>query len=185
MLLSHSKHFTSKLLLFFSFPKTIHYIIYLIYIFNGNITTGFKSPKKLLNDLAKIKAVSKSDLKQFLTQDHTSFTVLSVSTKHIESTNRLSVTLSKNSARSFYLGQKKSPPSQFQSQPDQLPDDYLKDAQNCSYFAFFSSKEKKLYTRFKDKVEANFEGTQADQPILFLTLTFNTTHDDYSAFTTN
>ncbi len=51
--------------------------------------------------------------------------------------------------------------------------------------AFFNSKEKKLYTRFKDKVEANFEGTQADQPLLFLTLTFNTKHNNYSAFTTN
>ncbi|CAH1770978.1 5237_t:CDS:2, partial [Entrophospora sp. SA101] len=79
---------------------------------NGNTTTGFKSsaktPKKLLNDLAQIKQVSKSDLKAFLTQDHTSFSVLSVSTKHIESTNRISVTLSKNSAQSFYLNQSKS-----------------------------------------------------------------------------
>ena|SRR5437763_5925195 len=40
--------------------------------------------------------------------DHTSFTVLSVSTKHIESTDRISVTLSKNSARSFYLGKEKT-----------------------------------------------------------------------------
>jgi len=76
-------------------------------LFNGNTTTGFKSPQKLLNDLAEIKRVSKSDLKAFLTQDHTSFTVLSVSTKHIESTNRISVTLSKNSARSFYLDKEK------------------------------------------------------------------------------
>ena len=156
---------------------------------NGNITTGFnsvsKSPQKLLNDLTEIKKVSKSDLKAFLTQDHTSFSVLSVSTKHIESTDRISVTLSKNSARSFYLDQPKNqtqPPSL--SKP-QLKDDCLQDAQNCTYFQFFNSKEKKLYTRFKDKVEANFEGTQADQPALFLTLTFNTTHDNYSAFTTN
>jgi hypothetical protein len=175
------------------FPTSLLPIIVIIFIsrnhsnifFNGNITTGFNSPQKLLNDLSQIKAVSKSDLKSFLTQDHTSFSVLSVSTKHIESTNRISITLSKNSARSFYLDQKKSPPTQFQLQPNQLLDDCLKDAQHCQYFQFFSSKEKKLYTRFKDKVEANFEGTQADQPILFLTLTFNTTHDNYSAFTTN
>jgi hypothetical protein len=137
-----------------------------------------------LNDLAEIKQVSRSDLKAFLTQDHTSFSVLSVSTKHIESTNRISVTLSKNSAQSFYLDKPKSK-STGQSQPDKLPDDCLQDAQNCTYFQFFNSKEKKLYTRFKDKVEANFEGTEANQPLLFLTLTFNTTHDNYSAFTTN
>src|SRR6185295_5712286 len=152
---------------------------------NGNITTGFNSPKKLLNDLSEIKRVSKSDLKAFLAQDHTSFSVLSVSTKHIESTNRISVTLSKNSARSFYLGKEPTKSTAASLQPDKLPDDCLKDAQNCLYFSFFNSKEKKLYTRFKDKVEANFEGTAADQPILFLTLTFNTTHDNYSAFTTN
>ena len=151
---------------------------------NGHNSPSLNSPQKLLNGLAEIKKVSKSDLKLFLAEDHTSFSVLSVSTKHIESTNRISVTLSKNSARSFYLGKdlKKSatasPPS------DKLPDDCLKDAQNCTYFQFFSSKEKKLYTRFKDKVEANFEGTQATGPLLFLTLTFNTTHDNYSAFTT-
>jgi len=139
-----------------------------------------------LNDLAEIKQVSKSDLKQFLTQDHTSFTVLSVSTKHIESTNRISVTLSKNSARSFYLNQPKNQVQQHDITNLSKPkDDCLQDAQNCSYFAFFNSKQKKLYTRFLDKVEANFEGTAAEQPLLFLTLTFNTTHDNYSAFTTN
>ncbi|CAG8723124.1 14118_t:CDS:2, partial [Ambispora leptoticha] len=109
--------------------------------------------------------ISKSDLKSFLVQDHTSFSVLSVSTKHIESTNRISVTLSKNSAQSFYLGQKKTK-SISETKPVKPKDDCLKDAQNCTYFAFFNSKEKKLYTRFKDKVEANFEGTQADQPSL-------------------
>jgi hypothetical protein len=113
-----------------------------------------------LNDLAQIKQVSKSDLKHFLTQDHTSFTVLSVSTKHIESTDRISVTLSKNSARSFYLEPKREKSATTQPlQSGQLPDDCLQDAQNCIYFQFFSSKEKKLYTRFKDKVETNFEGT--------------------------
>src|SRR2546423_1249772 len=157
-------------------------------LFNGNNSTGFnsasKTPQKLLNDLAEIKRVSKSDLKAFLTQDHTSFSVLSVSTKHIESTNRISVTLSKNSAQSFYLGQKKTK-STTEPKPVKPKDDCLHDAQNCTYFAFFNSKEKKLYTRFKDKVEENFEGTEANQPVLFLTLTFNTTHDSYSAFTTN
>jgi hypothetical protein len=139
-----------------------------------------------LNDLLEIKRVNRSDLKHFLSLDHTSFTVLSVSTKHIESTDRISVTLSKNSARSFYLGKEpKKSTTTGSNQPDKLPDDCLQDAQNCTYFAFFNSKEKKLYTRFKDKVEANFEGKQSTSPLLFLTLTFNTKHDNYSAFTTN
>ncbi|CAG8674814.1 6527_t:CDS:1, partial [Cetraspora pellucida] len=143
------------------------------------------NPQKLLNDLTEIKQVSKSDLWAFLSQDHTSFSVLSVSTKHIESTDRISVTLSKNSAQSFYLGKQKKLATPG-SEPKQKPtDDCLKDAQNCVYFQFFNSKEKKLYTRFKDKVEANFEGTQADQPALFLTLTLNTTHNNYATFTTN
>src|SRR6266498_3600779 len=90
--------------------------------------------------------------------DHTSFTVLSVSTKHIESTDRISVTLSKNSARSFYLGKEKTNTPQTIPYPPKLKDDCLQDTQNCSYFQFFNSKEKKLYTRFKDKAEANFEG---------------------------
>ena len=147
------------------------------------------SPSKLLNDLSEIKQVSKSDLHNWLTLDHTSFTVLSVSAKHIQSTNRLSVTLSKNSARSFYLGEeKKSPGSSAYLATYGLPQkiaDCLKDAQNCTYFRFFNSKEKKLYTRFKDKVEENFEGTSGNQPVLFLTLTFNTTQTNYQAFTTN
>jgi hypothetical protein len=133
----------------------------------------------------EVKKVSLTDLHHFLQLDHTSFTVLSVSTKHIESTDRISVTLSKNSARSFYLGSKgknSTPQPTISVQPK---DDCLKDAQNCVYFQFFNSKEKKLYTRFKDKVESNFEGKQANQPLLFLTLTFNTTHDNYQAFTTN
>jgi hypothetical protein len=138
-----------------------------------------------LNDLAQIKKVNRSDLKAFLVQDHTSFTVLSVSTKHIESTDRISVTLSKNSARSFYLGQEPKSSSSNPFQEPKIKDDCLQDAQNCTYFAFFNSKQKKLYTRFKDKVEANFEGKQVTGPLLFLTLTFNTKHDNYSAFTTN
>jgi hypothetical protein len=150
-------------------------------LFNGNTTPGFKSPQKLLNDLAQIKQVSKSDLKAFLAEDHTSFSVLSVSCKHIESTDRISVTLSKNSAQSFYLGKEPKRSSSTLSQAPKIIDDCLQDAHNCTYFAFFNSKEKKLYTRFKDKVEANFEGTQAEQPLLFLTLTFNTTQDNYSS----
>jgi hypothetical protein len=138
-----------------------------------------------LNDLSEIKKVNKSDLKRFLSLDHTSFTVLSVSTKHIESTDRISVTLSKNSARSFYLGKKTKNPAESAETHSFQSDDCLKDAQNCIYFQFFNSKEKKLYLRFKDKVEANFEGKEGNQPVLFLTLTFNTTHDNYSAFTTN
>ena len=39
-------------------------------------------------------------------------------------------------------------------------DNCLTDAQNCLYFNYFNSKEKKLYTRFIDKFEANFEGQQ-------------------------
>jgi hypothetical protein len=139
-----------------------------------------------LNDLAQIKQVSKADLHNFLAQDHTSFTVLSVSCKHIESTNRIAITLSKNSAQSFYLGKEPKKPTATSPSPlDKLPEDCLHDAQNCQFFNLFSSKEKKLYTRFLDKCEANFEGSQAKQPLLFLTLTFNTTHDNYQAFTTN
>src|SRR5207248_7044511 len=106
----------------------------LFILFNGNTTTGFKSPQKLLNDLAEIKRVSKSDLKAFLTQDHTSFSVLSVSTKHIQSTNRISVTLSKNSAQSFYLDKPKNHVQQHDiSNPTKPKDDCLQDAQNCTY----------------------------------------------------
>src|SRR5689334_1280753 len=118
---------------------------------NGNITTGFnsisKSPKKLLNDLAQIKQVSKSDLKAFLTQDHTSFSVLSVSTKRVEATDRISVSLAKNSAQSYYLSKPKSSNSKAPSPPDELLHACLHDAQTATYFQFFNSKEKKLYTR--------------------------------------
>jgi hypothetical protein len=61
----------------------------------------------------------------------------------------------------------------------QVTDDCLTDPQNCLYFNFFNSKEKKLYTRFNDKTEANFEGLAVNTPLLFLTLTFNTTDQDY------
>jgi len=144
-------------------------------------------------DLAEIKKVARKDLHNFLSLDHTSFTTLSVSTKHIESTNRISVSLTKNSASSFYLGDqsnrnKPSPVSEVFQKTYGAPnpvDDCTTDAQNCTYFQFFNSKEKKLYTRFKDKVEANFEGSASNGPLLFLTLTFNTKHDNYQAFTTN
>jgi len=147
--------------------------------FNVNTTSAPKTPQKLLNGLAEIKQVSKSDLKHFLSLDHTSFTTLSVSTKHIEATDRISVTLSKPSAKVFYFGQKSCSSTALVIKPE-LPDDCLHDAQHCTYFQFFNSKEKKLYTRFLDKVESNFEGKEATQPALFLTLTFNTTHDNYS-----
>jgi hypothetical protein len=61
----------------------------------------------------------------------------------------------------------------------QTTDDCLADASNCVYFSFFNSKEKKLYTRFNDKTEANFEGKAVNTPLLFITLTFNTTSQDY------
>src|SRR3954453_21193219 len=83
-------------------------------LINGDNSTRFKSPpkssqsfKKLLNDLSEIKKVSLQDLQAFLTEDHTSFSVLSLSAKHIQSTDKLTITLSKNSAQSFYLGQSK------------------------------------------------------------------------------
>ena len=106
-------------------------------------------------DLAEIKKVSLTDLHNFLSLDHTSFTVLSISTKHIESTNRISVSLTKNSASSFYLGdqsntKKPSAVSELFQKTYGAPnpvDDCATDAQNCSYFQFFNSKEKKLYTR--------------------------------------
>jgi hypothetical protein len=147
-----------------------------------------RSPQKLLSDLSQIKQVSLKDLHSFLVEDHTSFSVLSLSAKHILSTNRLTLSLSKNSAQSFYLGDqsnsKKPKPGSLiyrQTYGDPLPvDDCSQDAQNCTYFAFFNSAEKKLYTRFKDKVEANFEGTEANSSLLFITLTFNTTQTNYS-----
>lgn len=186
---------------------------------NGNITTARKSSaksspqlQKLLNDLSEIKRVSLSDLKAFLTEDHTSFSVLSLSAKHIQSTERLSITLTKNSARSFYVNQPKNSSAcscltqnQIKTKPDGTyaycsvncslkkwlnpTDNCLTDPQNCAYFNFFNSKEKKLYTRFLDKVEANFQGQQFftltklpdNRPYLFITLTFNTSLNDYYA----
>ena len=107
-----------------------------------------------MNDLAAIRKVSKSDLKHFLTQDHTSFTVLSVSTKHIESTDRISVTLSKNSARSFYLGQEPKNSNSKAPFTPQLPDDCLQDAQNLFTLLFLTLNKRSyiLDLKIKSKV---------------------------------
>ncbi|CAG8507195.1 7580_t:CDS:2 [Ambispora gerdemannii] len=78
----------------------------------------------------ELRKLSLIDLHSFLQSDHTDFNVLSVSTKHIESTNRISVSLTKNSAKSFYLEQPLSKPS-IQPNNLKLPDDCLQDAQNC------------------------------------------------------
>ena len=89
--------------------------------------------------LSKIKQVSKQDLHRFLQSDHRDFNVLSVSFKQILSTQRTHVVVSKNSAKSFYL-KDKSKPKLTQPKPT-LPSDCRKDAQNCQYFALFSSVE--------------------------------------------
>ena len=136
-----------------------------------------------MDTLSKIKQVSKENLHHFLQNDHRSFTVLNVSFKQILSTQRTSVIISKPSAKNFYL-KDKSQPAKPKPQPT-LPTDCRKDAQNCQYFALFSSHEKRLHTIFKDKIEANFEGMFEKRPLLFLTLTFNTTQDNLYAFTTN
>lgn len=96
----------------------------------------------------------------------------------IRSTNKTLVNISKNSARSFYLGQKNNPKKEFPK------DDCAKDFSNCAYFKHFNRKGRSQYFRFLNKVEANLEGTEAGS-LLFLTLTFNTTRDDLYAFTTN
>src|SRR5438128_12067930 len=138
-----------------------------------------------MDALSKIKQVSQEDLRRFLASDHRSFTVLNVSFKQILSTQRTSVIISKPSAKNFYLKDKpKTNETKPKPQPT-LPTDCRKDAQNCQYFALFSSHEKRLHTIFKDKIEANFEGTAEDRPLLFLTLTFNTTREDLASFTTN
>src|ERR1043165_7260016 len=121
--------------------------------------------------LSKIKQVSRENLRNFLASDHRSFTVLNVSFKQILSTQRTSVILSKPSAKNFYLKDKSQPTPP--KPPVALPADCRKEAQNCQYFSLFSSKEKRLHTLFKDKIEANFEGTAEQHPLLFLKLTFN------------
>jgi hypothetical protein len=136
-----------------------------------------------MDALSKIKQVSQEDLRRFLASDHRDFNVLNVSFKQILSTQRTSVIISKPSAKNFYLKDKSKsakPKPQLT-----LPTDCRKDAQNCQYFVLFSSHEKRLHTIFKDKIEANFEGMAENRPLLFLTLTFNTTQDDLYSFTTN
>jgi len=139
-----------------------------------------------MDALSKIKQVSKENLHHFLQNDHRSFTVLNVSFKQILSTQRTSVIISKPSAKNFYLKDKSKPVKPELIKPQlTLPIDCRKDAQNCQYFALFSSHEKRLHTIFKDKIEANFEGMFENRPLLFLTLTFNTTQDNLYSFTTN
>src|SRR6266480_3902617 len=134
--------------------------------------------------LTKIKQVSKQDLHRFLQSDHRDFNVLNISFKQILSTQRTSIIISKPSAKSFYLKNKSKKETKPEPKPN-LPSDCRKDSQNCQYFALFSSKEKRLHTLFKDKIAANFEGSAENRPLLFLTLTFNTTQDNLHTFTTN
>ena len=124
--------------------------------------------------MTELKQVSLNDLNQFLTQDELDFSTLNVSLKHIVSTNRLNISLSKNSAHSFYHKETVKQPSL--TKPI-VTDDCLTDAQNCEYFQFFYDK-KKSYTRYLDKIEANFEGKENNSPTLFFTLTFNTQQDN-------
>ena len=134
-----------------------------------------------MDALNNIKKVSKYDLHRFLSSDHRDFNVLSVSFKQILSTQRTSIIISKNSAKSFYL-KDQTKPRVIKPKPTS---DCRQEAQNCQYFSLFSSKEKRLHTLFKDKIEANFQGTAENRPLLFLTLTFNTTQDNLYSFTTN
>src|SRR5215208_7124616 len=127
--------------------------------------------------LSKFKQVSKPDLHRFLSSDHRDFNVLSVSFKQILSTQRTSIIISKNSAKSFYLKGSKAKEIKLEK-PAKPTSDCRQEAQNCQYFSLFSSKEKRLHTLFKDKIEANFQGTVETRPLLFLTLTFNTTQDN-------
>src|SRR6185369_4992803 len=138
-----------------------------------------------MDTLSKIKQVNKEDLHQFLQSDHRSFTVLNVSFKQIASTQRTSVIISKPSAKNFYLKDKSQTRATEPKPKPTLPTDCRKNAQNCQYFTLFSSKEKRLHTIFKDKIEANFEGMAENRSFLFLTLTFNATQDNLHAFTTN
>jgi hypothetical protein len=140
---------------------------------------------KLMSALAEVKHINLTDLKQFLTEDHNSFSVLTAVLNQITSTQKTSVTISKNSAKSFYLGKTKKPISEPTSdQKPKNPDNCYQDAQNCQFFKYFNSSERKHYFRFLNKVEANFEGSEAGA-LLFLTLTFNATHNNIYAFTTN
>jgi hypothetical protein len=139
-----------------------------------------------MNALSEVKQISLNDLKQFLSEDHNSFSVLTAVLNQISSTNKTSVTISKNSAKSFYLGKKTSAKSALTNlhSEHKSRDDCAADAQNCVYFKYFNRAERRHYFRFLNKVEANFEGSEAGA-LLFLTLTFNTTHNNIFAFTTN
>src|SRR5690348_6600982 len=109
-----------------------------------------------MSALAEVKQISLTDLEQFLTEDQNSFSVLTAVLNQIKSTNKTSVTISKNSARSFYLGkQSKKNVLELNHQPKKVIDDCAKDAQNCVYFQHFNSSERKNYFRFLNKVEAN------------------------------
>ena len=134
-------------------------------------------------DLVTIKRVNLADLCSFLKLDHIPLIFrLNISL----ALNSLTGSLAKNNAKSFYLKQPKLVLAEKITTVERnLKDDCLTDAQNCDYFKFFNRKEKRLYVRFLDKIEANFEGTEAKQAALFLTLTFNTTQDNLYAFTTN
>jgi predicted helicase len=143
--------------------------------------------------LAEVKHINLTELKTFLAEDHTSFSVLTAVLNQIRSTNKTSVTISKNSARNFYLGKQSKTHveqepnaelTQHDHQHKKTLDDCAKDFANCVYFKYFNRAGRRQYFRFLNKVEANFEGSQAG-PLLFLTLTFNTTRDDLYAFTTN
>ncbi len=165
---------------------------------NGHNSTGLKNsnilPKKtfknsveytkLMAALAEVKRINLTDLKQFLSEDHNSFSVLTAVLNQITSTQKTSVTISKNSAKSFYLGKPKKLISEPANLPNKKADDCSQDAQNCQFFKYFNSAERKHYFRFLNKVEANFEGSEASN-LLFLTLTFNATHDNIYTFTTN
>ena len=65
----------------------------------------------------------------------------------------------------------------------------MTDAQNCQYFKFFNSKEKKLYSRYCDIFEANFfcscSPDDCPHKYLFLTGTYNTSCENLYAWTTN
>jgi hypothetical protein len=134
-------------------------------------------------ELAQLKHINLNEVKQFLSENHTNFSVLTAILKVIN--QRSQVIISKNSAKNFYLGRKhqKNPTPPATNSPS-LPEDCLKDAQNCAYFQYFNRKQNRLYRRFLDKVEVNFEGEDIG-PLIFLTLTFNTTHNNIFAFTTN
>jgi hypothetical protein len=203
----------SLLLFYFDF-QSIHQKITdkkpTIIFTNGHNSTGLKnsniltkktfknSPdyERLMLALDKVKTIDINDLKTFLAEDHNSFSVLTAVLNQIKSTQKTNVTISKNSAKSFYLGkQSKKALSELVEQTDNAEltnnhqhkktlDDCTKDFANCIYFKYFNRAGRRQYFRFLNKVEENFEGTQAG-PLLFLTLTFNRTHDNIYAFTTN